>query len=60
MARPDFTTPPHPPQLGRWWYTKNLPAVMRRIWAVEPRAVSPQCWRWLTLGGGPPWQGEQR
>lgn len=60
MMRPDFTTPPHPLALWskRYWGSTWLLAAMRRIWAVSPSAVSPRCWRWLTMGYGPPWRGE--
>lgn len=62
--RPDFTPSPRKPQFGGWWHINNIQnsstlAVLRRIWAVEPRGVSPQCWKWLTAYG-PPRQGEQK
>jgi hypothetical protein len=50
--RADFTTPPHAPQFAGWFsLMASGPAAnarLRRIWAVEPRAVAPRCWRWLT------------
>ena len=52
MTRPDFTTPPHPPQFSGWAnvmrWSADAPSRLRRIWTVEPHAVSPRCWHWLT------------
>ena len=52
MTRPDFCTPPHMPQFETWFVILQVgPAELsrlRRTWAVEPHAVSPRCWRWLT------------
>lgn len=62
--RPDFTTPPHQRALialqPSWMRgARARLAALRRIWAVQPNAVSLRCWRWLTAGDGPPWQGAQ-
>ena len=50
--RPDFTTPPAAPQFSGWAnvsrWCQLAPARMRRIWMIDPRHVSPRCWRWLT------------
>lgn len=63
-TRADFAPSPRPMvwialqpswMLGARAYT----AAMRRIWQVRPRNVSPLCWRWITSGYGPPWQGER-
>lgn len=64
MTRTDFTTPPHPaPALATQpsWVlgAQAFTAAIRRIWSVRSTRVSPLCWRWLTAGFGPPWQGEQ-
>ena len=52
QTRPDFTTPPHAPQFMGWFAVlascAPAEARLRRIWAVEPRAVSRRCWHWLT------------
>ena len=52
VTRADFTTPPHAPQFMGWFAVlascAPAEARLRRIWTVEPRAVAPRCWRWLT------------
>ncbi len=64
-ARPDFSTPPHPLPwiaLQPSWMLNAQASVssMRRIWSVRPNRVSARCWRWITAGYGPPWNGESK
>ncbi len=56
--RLDFAPSPRKPQFGGWRTRSNPLSMLARIWAVEPSAVSRQCWRWLTAYGPPMQEGD--
>lgn len=53
------TTPPIALQPSWMLGARAYVAAMRRIWSVRPGGVSTLCWRWITAGYGPPWQGDE-
>ncbi len=63
-TRPPFAPSPRPvvclPLQPSWMLgARAYSAAMRRIWQVKPSQMSPLCWRWVTKGFGPPWQGDE-